>query len=840
MKKFLILFFLILFFINFSYSQSDTLPYSDIITRNFRIKKTSDYLKIKLFLDSCQITASDPISIKKLKKITFNDGTSMTTAASGSGGWTRSGGFIYPTTYTDKILSDSGIWRNYLGYKYRIFHAIIDSNNTYVGNEAGVGQKGRSFTGVGMDCGYKSMGDYFTGVGAKSGLNQNSEYFTGSGFYSGGNNTGSGFVGFGPYAGYNNSLDSVFYAGLGQIMSYDTSNILLYGRQTLNNPYLKVNGHLLIRDVDQINLDTVLILYKGKLYWNIMSSFDSTHCWKNLYAESLNSCSPLTLYSPDSIILNSPKISINALGMSAGYNCHSSDTSISIGRNNITVNNGYAFGLNSSASNGGCAIGNGATASEWQSTALNGGTASKYMSLAGGDSEANGWGFSVAFGEKCLASGDHAFTVGSRDTASGTSSFATGQSCTASATAAFAGGYGSVASAPYGFAFGFEDTATVFTTFAIGHNCAAKNNNAGALNWNSKAYGRLSLAINQSITNGIGAFASGYSQADGNASSSFGRNTLSYGSNSTSFGYITVSGGDNSIAMGDSCKLYRYDSIRFHYKYKTSYGDTVYVSQNNLQNDYLLFRNYSEAYIFDDTAGLISNFSIANSLRLSNDTTKVVLTGFSFASDISDGILVIYTDTSNNSFCGGAVSRLGGVNSFNYGRRNKLFKSNSVNLGGEGNEVYGQYSGNFGGVYNKIYHDYSFTIGAGLTTKRTYHTYVNNLVAIDTIAAGRTITINKAGIVMEKDTLANGLSLSINTITQPSGGGQIYSDSAGYRKAFAYFTWGVDGTINIPLYDNADDADTPGTDICIFYSGGRVYIKNNSGYERTFKYIILY
>jgi len=586
--------------------------------------------------------------------------------------------------------------------------------------------------------------------------------------------------------------------------------------------------------------DSAFRCYIADSALNAGASFDSTHCWGYIKTDSLTACSPLIMYSPDSIEIKTVHLNAKVTGGALGYNCHSSDTSISIGRNNTTVNNGYAFGLNSNASNGGCAIGNGATASFWQSVALNGGTASQYMSLAGGNSHATGWGFSTAFGDNCLASGAHAFTVGYRDTASGSASFAIGQSCTASGVGAFAGGDRSVASANYAFAFGSEDTASVYTAFAIGHNCSANNNNAGALNWGSKANGKVSLAINKSIANGLRSFSSGQSQSDGIASSSFGESTLSYGYCSTSFGNLTVSGGDNSIAFGDSCKLYRYDSIRFHYKYKTSYGDTLCIAQNNAQDNYLLFRNYAEAYIFDDTAGLISNYPIANSLKLSNDTTKVILTGFSFASDISDGILVIYTDTSYNSFCGGKDSRLGGGNSFNYGYINKTYKSNSVNLGGERNEVYGRYSGNYGGVYNKIYHNYSFIIGAGLTTKRAYHTYVNNLVAIDTVDAGATITSKKAGIVMEKDTLIIGGSLAINTLTQPTGGGQVYVDSAGYRKAFAYFRWSIDGTVNLDVSDNADDADTPGTELCIFGGGGNVYLKNNSGYDRIFKYIILY
>ncbi len=63
MKKIIFVFvFMIPFFV---FSQTDTIPQSEMITRVFKVRKASDWLKIKLFYDSVQITSSDPISIRK-------------------------------------------------------------------------------------------------------------------------------------------------------------------------------------------------------------------------------------------------------------------------------------------------------------------------------------------------------------------------------------------------------------------------------------------------------------------------------------------------------------------------------------------------------------------------------------------------------------------------------------------------------------------------------------------------------------------------------------------------------------------------------------------------------
>jgi len=301
MKKLFIFLFLIIPF--FAFSQTDTIPQSEIITRVFKVRKTTDWLKIKLFYDSVQIASSDPISIRKLKRITFSDNTFLTTAFDGSH-WNLVGNVLSPKITTNKVTTDSGY---YIGINRLLFGSL---KNIYLGHNCGGQNSGDYFTGLGAHCGMLNTANNFTSAGAYSGKSNTGTNFSGFGYNSGYENAGFNFSGFGSYSGYkntgnnvlalgatsgySNNLDSAIYIGFGTV-GFDTSNILLFGRQTLKNPHFNINANVNVSHIldahKYINTDSSYYL-KGiefiKANHNLGNQFIGVGSGANNIVDSIN------------------------------------------------------------------------------------------------------------------------------------------------------------------------------------------------------------------------------------------------------------------------------------------------------------------------------------------------------------------------------------------------------------------------------------------------------------------------------------------------------------------------------------------------------------------------
>lgn len=169
--------------------------------------------------------------------------------------WDSSGSYIHPNPSTYKVTSDSGY---YIDGNRLLFGNLT---KTYVGYNCGTSQTGNHFSGLGSSCGMNNEGIGFVGIGTNTGVSNKGANFSGVGINSGYHNTGNSFIGIGPYSGYSNSLDSVMYIGIGNSGANDTSSILLFGRQTLKNPHLRINGNIFINGSLGLNmLDTTSTL----------------------------------------------------------------------------------------------------------------------------------------------------------------------------------------------------------------------------------------------------------------------------------------------------------------------------------------------------------------------------------------------------------------------------------------------------------------------------------------------------------------------------------------------------------------------------------------------------
>lgn len=177
------------------------------------------------------------------------------------------------------------------------------------------------------------------------------------------------------------------------------------------------------------------------------------------------------------------------------------------------------------------------------------------------------YGYSMALGERAVATGKAAVAIGNRTEATGTYSFATGQITEASgldsatfgndtkATGAksFAAGEGSVAEGERAFAIGKATTAS-------GESAVSEGDGTSATNWAAHASGIGTIASGKASSScGASTKASGYASfvsgigttAEGDFSTAEGNNTLASGYNSHAGGHNSEAKGDNSFAHGD-------------------------------------------------------------------------------------------------------------------------------------------------------------------------------------------------------------------------------------------------------------------------------------------------
>ncbi len=224
-------------------------------------------------------------------------------------------------------LSQTG--SNFVGFG--IDCGVLQTGDYFTGFGYACGSQnlGNYFTGSGYWCGNKQMGDYFTGSGYQCGYNQRGDYFTGLGYNCGVSQNGDYVLALGDSAGFANAFDYWTYIGKG-----DTNNSWINGYTGTGTKRIRLNGNVNIKNYSASASDTLLNIDNHRVSYvlasglavgnsallqgwdttnivNYITNYADTVCLDTMHAQVYGGCSPVSVYSGDSIYYNSLKHKFN-------------------------------------------------------------------------------------------------------------------------------------------------------------------------------------------------------------------------------------------------------------------------------------------------------------------------------------------------------------------------------------------------------------------------------------------------------------------------------------------------------------------------------------------------